>query len=90
MRQDITTLRAKVKYSAEKIERISMNDIQNDELSGLIQSIKNSNHGQQALQSIFQEAEETGSGKGDILKGIWEQDVSDMSQFAGINNKMVC
>lgn len=26
----------------------------------------------------FQEA---GEGKGDILRGIWEQDVSDMKQF---------
>ena len=81
MRREIVTLRTQAKSSAEKIERISMNDKQNDEITELIKSIDNSDDGQSALQSIFKEADEDGAGKGDMLKDIWEQDVSDMKQF---------
>ena len=63
------------------IERIAVSDEQNDKLFELIRSIKKSEDGQRELQSIFREADSTGAGKGDILKSIWEQDVSDMTQF---------
>ena len=53
-------------------------NIKQNEVSELVDS---SDHGQSALQSIFQEADKAGEGKGDILRGIWEQDVSDMKQF---------
>ena len=81
MRREIANLRSQAKCSAEKIERTSMNDKQNDEVSELVNSIDSSDHGQSALQSIFQEADKAGEGKGDIFRGIWEQDVSDMKQF---------
>lgn len=81
MRREITTLRAHVNYAAQKIERIAVNENQSEELYDLIQSINSCDTGQQALQSIFQEAESAGAGKGEMLKGIWEQDVSDAKQF---------
>ena len=81
MRCEISTLRAKTRSNARMIDRIAVSDEQNDELFELIQSIKKSEDGQRELQSIFQEADSAGAGKGDILKSIWEQDVSDMTQF---------
>ena len=57
-----------------------MNGKQNDEIVELVKAINNSDHGQHALQMIYQEAEKTGNGEGDILRGIWEQDVSDMKR----------
>ena len=78
---EIANLRSQAKCSAEKFERTSMNDKQNDEIVELVKSIDSSDHGQHALQSIFQEADKAGEGKGDILRGIWEQDVSDVKQF---------
>ena len=81
MRREIANLRSQAKCSAEKIERTSMNDKQNDEIAELVKSIDSSDHGQHALQLIFQEADKAGEGKGDILRDIWEQDVSDMKQF---------
>ena len=78
MRREIANLRSEAKRSAEKIERTSMNDKQ---IVGLVKAIDNSDDGQCALQSIYQEAEKTGEGRGDTLRGIWEQDVSDMKQF---------
>ena len=82
MRREITNLRSQAKCSAEKIEWTSTKDKQNDEVSELVNSIINSSdRGQSALQLIFQEADKAGEGKGDILRGIWKQDVSDMKQF---------
>ena len=63
------------------IERMAISDKQNEELFELIRSIKSSEDGQRALQSIYQEADSTGAGKGDVLKSIWEHDVSDVTQF---------
>ena len=81
MRREIANLRSQDKRSAKKIERISMNDKQSDEIAELIKAIDNSDHCQHALQSISQEANKSGEGKGHILRGIWEQDVSDMKRF---------
>ena len=58
-----------------------MNDKQSDKIAELVKSIDSSGHGQHALKVIFQEADKAGEGKGEILKSIWEQDVSDMKQF---------
>ena len=56
--------------------------INSDEIiAELVKSIDSSDHGQHALEVVFQEADKAGEGKGDILKSIWEQDVSDMKQF---------
>ena len=55
--------------------------INSDEIAELVKSIDSSDHGQHALKVIFQEADKAGEGMGDILKSIWEQDVSDMKQF---------
>lgn len=71
MRHEISTLRAKSRSNARMIERIAVSEKQNEELFELIQSIKKSENGQRALQSIYKEADSTGDGKGDILKNIW-------------------
>ena len=81
MCQEIKTLRRRLQHNAEEIDRLSMNDIQNEELADLIRSIQKSDHGQQELQSIYREAEETGTGKGDLLRSIWDQDVADIDKF---------
>ena len=81
MRHEISSLRAKSRSNAQIIERMAISDKQNEELFELIRSIKSSEDGQRALQSIYQEADSTGAGKGDVLKSIWEHDVSDVTQF---------
>jgi hypothetical protein len=59
MRREIVTLRAQANSAAQKIERISVNEKQSEELYELIQPINSCDTGQQALQSIFQEADST-------------------------------
>ena len=81
MRREIVTLRAQAKSNAQKIERMSVNDEQTEELYELIRSINSCDTGQQALQSIYREAESTGAGKGELLKAIWEEDVTDANGF---------
>lgn len=56
-----------------------MNENQSEELHQL--TINSCDTRKQMLQSIFREAESTGDGKGELLKGTWEQDVSDANQF---------
>ena len=81
MRKEITRLRVMVQRSSEKTERISLNDSQNEEMSELVKTIQRSPHGQQALQTIYREAEDTGCSQGELLKSMWEKDASDMGQF---------
>lgn len=81
MRAEITKLRVLSQYSIERLERVCLNDKQNDELCKLVKEIDSTEQGRQALQTIFQEADVAGSGKGDLLKGIWERDVADMEAF---------
>ena len=83
MRTAITKLRTSGQRSVEKLEleRVCMSDKQNDELCELVKAISSSDQGRQALQTIYHEADEAGSGKGDLLKDIWERDVADMEGF---------
>lgn len=81
MRKEITRLRGMVQRSSEKTERLSLNDGQNDEMSELVKAIQSSPHGQQALQTIYREAEDSGSSRGELLKSLWEKDASDMGRF---------
>ena len=81
MRKEIAKLRSTCQHSVEKMERVCMSDSQNEELCELVQAISSSDEGQQQLQTIFQEADTVGSGKGDVLKSIWEQDTADMKEF---------
>ena len=59
----------------------AISDKQNEELFELIRSIKSSEDGQRALQSIYQEADSTGAGKGDVLKSIWEHSLVPRPSF---------
>ena len=70
MRKAIHTLKSKVVYHFEKIQRISANEVQNKELGELVDAITTSS-----------EAGSTQEGVEHALKGIWENDVSDWRQF---------
>ena len=81
MRRAIGDLNMLVKRTVSKIERLSLTDEQNFESSELVQSIQCSSEGQKELQSIYSEAEQSGEGHGSILRALWENNSSDMSQF---------
>ena len=81
MRAEITKLRTLSQHSFDKLEQVCINDKQNDELCELVKAIDSCDQGRQPLQGIFQEADEVGKGKGDLLKDIWERDISDMKGF---------
>ena len=63
------------------IERMPINDIQNDEIADLVHSINNSKEGQNELEKIFAEADKSGEGCGELTKQIWEADVDDVQKF---------
>ena len=67
--------------AADVIERVPVNDIQNDDITDLVHSIHSSEEDQRELERIFAEADETGEGCGETAKQIWEADVTDMEQF---------
>ena len=78
MRRAIGDLNMLVKRTVSKIERLSLTDEQNFEISELVQSIQCSSEGQ---RNIYSEAEQSGEGRGSILRALWENDFSNMSQF---------
>lgn len=81
MRRAIGDLNMLVKRTVSKIDRLSLTDEQNFEISELVQSIQCSSEGQNELQRIYSEAEQSGEGRGAILRALWENDTSDMNQF---------
>ncbi len=81
MRRAIGDLNMSVKRTVSKIDRLSLTDEQNFEISELVQSIQSSSEGQTELQRIYSEAEQSGEGRGAVLQALWENDASDMNQF---------
>ena len=81
MRKAIGDLRSLVKRTMSRVEKLSLNDEQNSELCTLVQSIQESCEGQDELQKNYSEAEKTKEGRGAIIKSLWENDVSELSQF---------
>ena len=51
--------------AADVIERVPVNDEQNDDIADLVHSIHSSEEGQRELEKIFAEADETGEGRGE-------------------------
>lgn len=47
----------------------------------MINSICTSPHGSESLREIFTEADNVQPGLGEIVKGIWEKDISDWKQL---------
>ena len=62
------------------IERMPINDIQNDEIADLVHSVNSSKEGQNELEN-FAEADKSGEGRGELTKQIWEADVDDVQKF---------
>ena len=81
MRRAVGDLNMLVKRTVSKIDRLSLTDEQNSEISELVQSIQCSSEGQNKLQSIYSEAEQSEEGCGAVLRALWENDASDMNQF---------
>ena len=65
LQREISTFWAQANYNAQKIERMSVNENQTEELPELIRSINSFDTGKRILQSIFQETESAGAGKGE-------------------------
>ena len=60
---------------------VPLDDNQNKELSKLISSISNSDTGSAILQSIYNEAEDSGQGRGEVLREIWNESHDRASFF---------
>ena len=52
---------------------IPLDESQNNELSSVISAINTSDMGTAALSSIYKEAEDSGEGRGEVLKEIWNE-----------------
>ena len=75
--QKVVTCGRKCKI-AKMIDRTPVNEVQNDEIANLVNSIHDSEEGQHELERIFNEADGTKEGRGQIAKEIWEADVADV------------
>ena len=75
LRYELSSARNKIRRLNQRIARIDLNEEQDKELSQLVQCISSSDAGQQELDRIFQEADDTSSGKGAMLKNLWDNDV---------------
>ena len=51
-------------------------------IAEVVRTIHNTEQGQSQLQNIFSEADQSGEGRGELLKEIWDRDVSDVNQFS--------
>ena len=60
---------------------LELNNEQSNEMSKLVHEISSSKTGQSELENIFNEAEEFGEESSEILRGIWENDTSDIALF---------
>ena len=55
------------------ITGITVDDHQTDEMSNLITAIDSTTMGTAILKDIYKEAEESGEGRGEVLKEIWRE-----------------
>ena len=74
MSKTIKSLQFKAKYYSAKVERLSTNEFQNEEIGKLVDSIINSEDGCRQLNEIFSEADGVNTELGDVVKEIWEDD----------------
>jgi acetolactate synthase small subunit len=57
-----------------------LNEEQDSEMVKLIKAVSNTEAVKKELATIFNEAEESGKGRGYKLKSIWKADVSNFSE----------
>ena len=81
MRKTIRTPQLRSDYYSKRIERLATNDVQNMEIGKLVDTIVNSQDGQQRLAEVFSEADHANKGMGNVLKEIWENDNFKWNQF---------
>ena len=55
------------------ITGITLDDHQTDKMSNLITAIDSTTMGTAILKDIYKEAEESGEGRGEVLKEIWRE-----------------
>ena len=71
----------KAPKKAQEVDRLSMPESQSSEIAEIVQTIQNTEQGQNQLQEIFSEADQSGDGRGEMLKEIWDRHASDVNQF---------
>ncbi len=71
----------KVEYFSKRIDCLSASDFQNNEIGQLVSSNSDSSDGKNTLNEIFSEADSIHRGLEGVVKGIWEDDVSNWKQF---------
>ena len=79
--QEAVTHQWRLSHKAQAVDRACITKAQGAEVSEIIHTIHNCAEGQKQLQQIYSEADQTGDGRGAVLKQIWEEDVTDMQQF---------
>ena len=81
MRKTIKHLQFKAEYYLRKVEQLSADEVQNEEIGKLVDSIVDSQDGHRQLVEIFTEADGVTAGLGDVIKEIWENDRNEWNQF---------
>lgn len=81
MRKTARSLKFAANYYSLKVEKTSINEIQNQEVGQLIDSIVISEEGQRHLQQIISEANDVTSGLGNVVEEVWKEDYSQWMQF---------
>lgn len=72
MRMKIKCLNQKISYLKE--DSFDLLDEQSDEIGQLVKEISESETGKAALEKLYNEADETEEGRGEILQSIWNND----------------
>lgn len=81
LRQSIADIRQRASEKVNLVDRHSLPTEQSDEICEMVSTIQQNEEGQHQLQQIFTEADQSGEGRGELLKEIWDRDVADMEQF---------
>ena len=76
------TIHKTTSKKAQEVDRLSMPDSQSSVIAEVVQTIHNTEQGQNLLQQIFSQADQSSEGQGELLKEIWDRDVSDINQFS--------
>lgn len=66
---------------AALVDQQSIPDVQGCEIAEVVRTIQHTGQGQQQLQQIFTETDQSGDGRGELFKKIWDRDVTDIKIF---------
>ena len=77
MSVSIHKLRSTAEYYADRIERIALTDVQNEEIGQLVDAVATSSDGMGSLDKIYSEADAANEGLGETVKCIWDKDAND-------------